>query len=114
VATESSNLRKLYGLSKSPIKASRAFVKDMEHFKSVNGRSWILVNDQDGTRVSINTYNDQAGKNYVPQVHPLPADDKAFEKLVKGYTEVAVADCPVAEAIKATKPAKATKAKASV
>ena len=110
MATKSSDLRRMFGVSKALIPASRAFVKVMDHFQETipgGGKAWILINDADGTRVSVNTYgaDDHAGKSFRAQVHPLPSDEKELEALLKGYAVAKVTDCPVAELITAKKAA---------
>lgn len=112
MATKSSDLRKKYGVNKAPIPATRAFVKPLDHFQDqgIDGKAWILFNEDEGTRVSVNTYNGNAGKGFRVQTHGIPADEKEIAILTKGYTEVKVSDCPVAEGTKAK--AKSKKAEA--
>jgi len=97
MATEESLKRRKYGKGKEPIAATRAFVKELPHFKEkgIDGKAWLLVNDNDGTRVSVNTYNGEAGKNFIVQRYSLP-EGKELRKLLKGYEEVDVTACPVA------------------
>ena len=97
MSTKQSDTRKKYGVSKAPIPATKAFVKDMEHFQTqgIDGKSWILLNVKDGTRVSVNTYSGNAGKGFKAKPMPIPEAD-ALTKLTKGYAEVPVDGCPVA------------------
>lgn len=105
MATKSADMRKKYGVSKTPIPATRAFVKDMDHFqdKGIDGKSWILINDNEGTRTSVNTYDGNAGKGFKAKAIPMPADEKGVHQMLKGYTEVDVATCPVAQVVTDTK-----------
>ena len=93
-----SDLRKKYGQDRVPIKATRVFVKDMEHFQTggCDGKAWILIDDKAQTRVTVNTYNGNAGKGFKPQPKPLP-DEAELARFLKAYKEVPIASCPVAE-----------------
>lgn len=103
MSTQSSQDRKRFGVSKAPIPTTRAFVKDIEHFKNqtppIHAQAWILMDEREGTRVSVNTYDGNAGKGFVAQPHPIPADEKSLHQLTKGYTEVDPSTCPVAEVV---------------
>jgi len=110
MATESSLQRKKFGVSKAPIQATRAFVKTPDHVfgnadKPSDVKCWMLFNDQTGTRISVNTYNGNAGKGFVAKEHPIPTDTKEQAILTKGYDEVPVAQCPVAVAVQVAPPA---------
>jgi len=98
IMSQSSEQRKQFGVSKAPIVATRAFAKELPHFseKGIDGKCWILMNDEEGTRVSVNTYNGNAGKGFKAQPHPIPDDEKVLARLIRGYEEVLVGDCPVA------------------
>ena len=104
-----SELRKKFGVSKTPIKATRAFMKELPHFhsKGIDGKAWILLNDSSGTRVSVNTYDGNAGKGFRRQDLPIPPDEVGMSRLTKGYHKVSVKSCPVAEKAPQRKRAKA-------
>ena len=95
--TESSKLREKFGVSKTAIKADRAFKKPLQHFQDmgVDGLAWILLDTAGGTRVNANTYNGNAGKNSNPKTFDIPTEEKAFNTMIKGYTEVPVSECPI-------------------
>ncbi len=115
MATKDSDLRKKYGQSKAPLPATKVFKKDMEHFKEkgIDASAWIIFDETRGVRVSANTYSGNAGKNFKANELPIPSEEKDVTKLTKDYTEVAVADCPIAEpAKKASKPKKSKAEKA--
>ena len=104
MATKESELRKRYGVSKEPIEATKVYKKTMDHLtnKSIDASAWLIFNENTGQRYSVNVYNGGAGKN--AKFSPLPTPTgKDFDKLVKGYEEAPVEDCPVAKKVKVDK-----------
>lgn len=87
-----------FGKSGQPIPATRVFVRDMEFdHEDVRTQSWILINEEEGTRSYVNSYDGNLGVKNSPQVHPYSPDDKKFiKKLDKEYEEVDIKDCPFA------------------
>jgi hypothetical protein len=104
--------RTKFGVTGKPVRAIRAFRKDMDFdHKDTKTESWILITPEN-TLVRANLYNGQAGKNFDPKTltHPAPADTKELNRKLKGYTEVSVNLCPIAEAVAQTPAAPATPA----
>lgn len=98
MATKESDLRKQFGVSKAPIPTTRAFSKKMAHFeeKGIDNDAWMLLNDKDGTRVSVNVFRGRAGAGFKAQPKPIPTAEKDLARLLKGYTQRPVGECPVA------------------
>lgn len=88
-------LKAMFGDAGGPIPATKVLVKDMK-FDDPNteAKSWIFINEVDGTRIHANSYNGGLGKKYKPQVHDLPAEgDKAWKKKIKDYAEIDLDEC---------------------
>lgn len=95
-----------FGVTGKPVVAKQVFMKAMEHDSQKSTKSWILVTP-DNRVLRVNTYDGNAGKNFDPNgegvSHEMP-DQKTWNKKLKGYTEVAISECPIATAAETTPP----------
>lgn len=91
--------RKKYGKSGQPIPATKVLVRDMEHDSEGSTKSWIFINEREGTRIHANSYDGALGRDFTPQEHPFNADDKKLQKKLRDYTEVEVDECPFVVAV---------------
>jgi hypothetical protein len=100
-------LRQKFGVSETPIRATRVLVKEMDasQFGGKASFALIAVDESEGTFTAANVYGGNLGRNYDPSAytHDLPADgergewEKAKEK--KGYVEGVVTDFDVLELV---------------
>lgn len=89
--------RKKFGVTGQPIKAEKVYRRKMNFdHDNVEAQSWVLISGNQ--RVHANTYNGNAGRRFDPtkSTHDLP-EDEALDKLLEGYEEVSISDCPIAE-----------------
>ncbi len=91
------DLKNKYGKEMQPLKATRAWVKPIDHFQSrgIDAKSWVLVDDEANKVVYVNTYSDKPGKKWSPKFFDL--NEGKLEKKVKGYQKIDVADCPLVD-----------------
>lgn len=98
--------RQRFGVRGTPIPAVKAFKKSMDFDHAhVTTASWILIRP-DGRRTHVNTYNGNLGRNvdYEESTHAFPTEAKQAKSVMKGYDEVPVAECPVAEVAEVVAP----------
>ena len=90
-------IRKRFGISGKPLKATRVLVKPMNSGDFNNQEAWctIVFNDHDGTMTPANHYNGNLGANYQPISRPIPGEDRMKEYLgARGYSWGKVSDFP--------------------
>lgn len=114
-------LKKTYGVTMKPTEATRAFKREMpfDH-KTKKTVSYILINDNStvlpdgsacvGSRTHINTYDGICGPGFnAAKATWALGDEKKLKKVLRGYDECPVEDCPVAVRVAVIpKPAPAT------
>jgi hypothetical protein len=92
--------RHKFGVTGSPIPATRVLVKSMDasHFQ-MEASALIIINDQAGTFTAANVYGGNLGRGYDPSdyTHPLPqsGDEKWKTWRKRGYEEGKVQDFDV-------------------
>ena len=90
--------RQKYGIQGEPIVADRVFVKDMNFdHDDVDAQSWMLIHGDQ--RTSVNTYDGNLGRKFNQdslQWYPYDPENKKLSKKLEDYSEVDVADCPIA------------------
>ena len=89
--------RKRFGLSGKPLSATRVLVKPMNSgdFNNQKAQCLLVIDQKAGTITPVNTYNGNAGKNFVAQPRLLPGEDRMKEYAARGYMEGNIADHPV-------------------
>jgi hypothetical protein len=110
--TESKTLRKQFGIARAPLAISpdaKVYRKDMEFdHAETKAESWVVLDPklvhpdfsksaEVGTLIRANTYNGNLGEKAI-QLNPSNCRDipetKELTKKLKGYTEVAISECP--------------------
>lgn len=94
-------VRKQFGVGGQKIQATQAFRRPMNFdHPGTTAYTWTLITPE-GTRVVANAYNGNLGRNFniADFTHSIPTDTKGQRKVLKGYEEVPVSECPFAEAV---------------
>lgn len=85
------SLRQKFGIQGTPIKCTKLYRKSMD-FDHAETRenpgtgAWVYITP-DGQWGQAQTYSGNLGRNYSPQLYPMP-DGKSKEKRLKPYVEV--------------------------
>lgn len=78
--------------------ATRVLMKELQSFKDrgIDAKSWVLINEKDGTRTHFNSYDGEAQPVVSAQLHDL--SPKKIRQLGREYKEVDISECPFATA----------------